>query len=674
MAVATKGHADNSDEKADQMGEESKAPRFSTGNMDASVDPRKDFYTYANGTWVRNNPVPPDKAIWRGSDELQEHNMDLLHRIAEDSAADKTAPAGSPARLVGDFYASAMDTASIERLRFAPIDDLWQRVSNIGSVDDVTKSITELHAAGVSAFFVAGSMADQKNSAIYAMYLMQGGLSLPDRDYYFKPEFAKTRDEFREHVARMFMLKGIPEAQARQWADTVMSIETEMAGASRTSTELRDAEKNYNRIDTAQLDGRYGALAPTRYLKDLGVPQSTQYVVVGQPEFFDAINALLGTRSIDDWKVYLYWHVLSSYASALHAEVEEEDFDFFGRKLRGQQQQEPRWKRSIYAIDGSIGEALGKIYVERHFDEAARHKAEQLVGDLIGAFRERLMNLQWMSEPTRQKALAKLDKFSVKIGYPDKFRDYSGLVISDDDYVGNLRRSVAFELKRQTSRVGQSVDRKEWQMTPPTVNAYYEPTQNEIVFPAGILQPPFFDPTMDDAVNYGAIGAIIGHEITHGFDDQGRLYDGDGNLNSWWTDADTKAFDAKAHAVVQEYSKQEVLPGAFVNGELTLGENIADLGGVAIAYDALQKRLAQEPSGRVSVDGLTPEQRFFIAYAQAWRYNVRDAEARRRLTMDPHAPDKVRAVIPAESDPKFDSAFPPSNGGDPQPMPRVGVW
>ncbi len=643
--------------------------------MDRSADPWQDFYTYAAGEWIRTHPVPPDKSEYGAFNELNDWNLELLRKIAEESAADKSAPAGSYNKMVGDFYTSAMDTSRINGLRFAPIDDIWQSVSQIKSKGDIARLIPELHLEGVDAFFSSGSGTDLKNSTTYAFYLGQGGISLPDRDYYLSDNFAQVRGEFREHVAKMFMLRGIPEQQARQWADTVLEIETDMAKSSRTRDELRDDEKNYNRVDPAQLGSKYGELSLDRYLKELGVP-ATQYVVVGQPEFFDFINGQLVKRSVEELKIYLYWQTIHAYASALHKDVKDENFDMFGRKLTGQLQQKPRWKEALGVINGTIGEAMGKLYVDRHFDENARNKAGELVGDILSVLRDRLQNLSWMSDATRKQALAKLDKLNVKIGCPDKFRDYTGLDIKADDFVGNIRRAVEFEVRRQAGRVGKPVDKKEWGMTPQTVNAYYSPTENEIVFPAGILQPPFFDAAMDAAVNYGSIGAVIGHEITHGFDDQGRLYDADGNLHSWWTPDDEKQFKARSDLVVQAYGAEEALPKMFINGNLTLGENIADLGGVSIAYEALQRRIAKDPAIGQAADGLTPEQRFFISYAQTWRESITNQELQMLLVTDPHSPSKYRAIIPSINHPAFGTAFPPSTDTDKaaQAKPKVGVW
>ena len=611
-----------------------RAPKFSTRYMDKRADPRKDFYRYSAGNWMKTHPVPADKSRWGSFGELYEWNLLVLKRIAERSDG---APGSPEAKLVGDFYHSAMDVKRVEGARFKPIDDLWGLADGIGSKDELVASIPKFHVGGVYPFFGPFSKPDDKNAAVYALFMYQGGLSLPDRDYYLSDSFAAIRKQYEAHVARMFTLKGVPAKEAARWARNVLGIETALAKSSRTRTELRDREKNYNRMEKPALDSKYPGLSLQSYLDGIDA-KAASYVVLGQPEFFDSLAGMVKNRELEEWRAYLRWQVLSSYAPYLHREADLEDFDFFHRKLLGQKEQEPRWKRALRVVDDMIGEALGKLYVEGHFPDEARRRAVVLVDDLRHVFEKRLASLPWMTQATRQLALAKFRVFRVKIGHPEKFRDYSSLVVHRDDFVGNVRRAKDFEFKRQVSRIGGPVDLGEWQMTPPTVNAYFDETMNEIVFPAGILQPPFFDPALDDPVNYGSIGVVIGHEITHGFDDQGRRYDANGNLKDWWTADDEKEFKKRAGAVVKAYSTQEVLPGKYVNGELTLGENIADLGGVSIAYEALERRLEEEPSKRKRVDGMTPEQRFFVSYSQVWRQTIRKQEAVRLLTIDPHSP------------------------------------
>jgi putative endopeptidase len=653
-----------------------RVPRFSIDYMDRAVKPGIDFYHFCDGSWVKANPVPPDKSRWASFTELAERNWYLIHEILDAAADPQTPlPPHSPRREVGDFFASAMNTNRIEELGLRPIADDSQRIDKINSTEDLFALLADFHNRGIGGIFGAGFGPDAKKSSIYAVELWQGGLSLPDRDYYLKDSFAEVRDKYRAHAKKMFALLGEIPADAEAHAAIVLDLETQLAKASRSRVDLRDPNKNYNKFTTPELTAKCPALAWKVYFSDRNLVEPP-YEIVGQPEFFEAVNKLVAERPLPDWKIYLHWHLLHGSASFLPRAFEDEDFAFFGKVLSGQQEQEPRWKRAAHVLDGHIGEALGQLYVEKYFPPEARARMLALVDDLKGVLRDRLQKIPWMTQPTRAKALAKFDRFTQKIGYPDKFRDYSAVEIRRDDFLGNVRRAAAFESQREIVRVGKPVDRTEWHMTPETVNAYFNPLQNEIVFPAGILQPPFFDVTMDDAVNYGAIGVVIGHEMTHSYDDEGRKYDADGNLNDWWTEADAKAFETRAQKVVDEFNAFEALPGLHVNGKLTLGENIADLGGVSIAYEALERALARKPSQRKKLDGFTPEQRFFISFAQIWRTNIREAEARRLITVDPHSPGQFRAIGPLVNLPTFYKAFRVKSG---QPMwrppeQRAEIW
>jgi putative endopeptidase len=656
------------------LGPEPSIPAFSVDYMDRSVSPAVDFYSYADGTWVKNNPVPPDKSRWGGFVQLAERNSYLIHSLLED-AASSDSPPGTPRREAGDFYFSAMDTNRLEKLRFQPIADDLAAINAVKSTDDLFRLLARLHEEGVGGIFGSGVSPDARQSTIYALDLAQGGLSLPDRDYYLEDTFASQRKAYLAHVTKMFALLGDSQTDAATNAATVMAMETEMARVSRSRVELRDPNKNYNKFTLAQLNEKAPRLCWNTYLAESGLGAAS-YAIVGQPEFFVAIDKLVQSRPLSDWKVYLRWHVLHASAPFLFHDAEIENFNFFGKVLSGQPQQEPRWKRAFRVIDGSIGEATGQLYVEKYFPPEAKLRMKDLVENLQGVFRDHLTKVDWMTDATKAKALEKFARFTKKIAYPDKFRDYSSITIRRDDYLGNVRRSALFESHRESARLGQTVDRTEWDMTPPTVNAYFNPLMNEIVFPAGILQPPFFDPSEDDAVNYGAIGVVMGHEMTHGYDDQGRKFDADGNLNDWWNKDDAREFDARAQKVINEYNAFEPLPGLHVNGKLTLGENIADLGGVNIAYDALERLLAKDPSKRKIIDGLTPEQRFFISFAQVWRTNIRDAEARRLATVDPHSPGRFRAVGPLMNFPPFFEAF-KIKPGDPMwraPELRAHIW
>lgn len=655
-------------------------PRFSVEHMDRSISPRSNFVGFASGTWVARNPVPEDKARWASFDELQQRNWSLLRAILEEAAADEGAAAGSPRRLVGDFFAAGMNVHRIEEQRWRPLRGEMDRLDGIQGPEDAARLVGVWHRRGIGVAFGSYVAPDAKDSGVYALYLSQGGLGLPDRDYYFGDGFLPQRAAYRKLITRTFQALGETAGDAEMWAGVVLDLETELARASRVRTALRDAEKNYHRKTMGELEGMAPDVDWEAYFEGLGV-RFPAYVVVGQPEFFEVLNRLGTEREPEHWMAYLRWHLVRHAAPHVHAEVAEDHFQFFGKTLQGQAQMEPRWQRVGRMIDGGfsgngLGESLGQLYVERHFPQEARERMAELVADVKEAFLARLGRLTWMSEETRAEAERKFARFTAKIGHPEKFRDESGVEVRRDDHLGNVYRAAEANARRQAGRVGQPVDRGEWRMTPPTVNAYFNPTQNEIVFPAGILQPPFFDLAMDDAVNYGAIGAVIGHEITHGYDDQGRKFDAEGNLRDWWTEADAREFQRRAEKLVEQYDAYEPVPGARVNGRLTLGENLADLGGVSIAYDALQRALARDPSKRRDIDGFTPEQRFFLAFAQVWRVNTREAELRRRLVVDPHAPPQFRAFGPLVNLPMFHAAF-GIQPGDPMwkaPEDRADVW
>jgi putative endopeptidase len=653
-----------------------RVPAFSIGYMDPSVSPAQDFYHFADGQWLKENPVPADKSRWASFSELAERNWYLIHGILDDAEANSASlPAHSPRREVGDLFAAYMDTNQIEKLGLTPIAGDLKKIDAVADTKGLFALLADFHQRGIDGMFSVGFGPDDKKSTIYALQLHQGGLSLPDRDYYLKDNFADKLKKYREHVTTMFTLLGESPTDAAAHADTVLSIETGLAKASRTRVELRDPDKNYNKFAGQEFTSTTPAIDWKVYFADRNIG-GPAYEIVGQPEFFTAVNSMVQDRPLADWKVYLRWHLLHDAATLLAAAFEQENFNFYGRVLSGQPEQEPRWKRGAHLLDGTIGEALGQLYVEKYFPPEARVRMNDLVENLKGVFHDRLEKVSWMTDATRDKALAKFTRFTQKIGYPVKFRDYSKVEIRRDDLLGNVRRAAMFESHREIARIGKRVDRTEWGMTPETVNAYFNPLLNEIVFPAGILQPPFFDLSMDDAVNYGAIGVVIGHEMTHGYDDEGRKFDADGNLHDWWTPDDAKAFEARAQLVVDEYNNFEVLPNMHVNGKLTLGENLADLGGVHIAYDALERALAKDPSKRKSIDGFTPEQRFFISFAQIWRTNIRDAEAQRLVTVDPHSPGKFRAYGPLLNVQEFYDAF-GIKAGDPiwlPPEKRAIIW
>ena len=639
---------------------EQNPPPLDPKNIDTSVKPQDDFYLYANGGWLKQNPVPPEYSRWGSLEALAEKNNDALHKIAEKAANThaeaKTAP---DVQKVGDFYASGMDEKTIETERIKPLAEKLQRIDAIKDRADLLKAIANLHTIGVGAFFEFGSGQDEKDSTREIAQAVQGGLGLPDRDYYIKTDedSKKKRAAYIEHVTKMLTLLGEPASKAADDARKIMALETSLAKASRTRVELRDPQKNYNKMSQADLQKLTADWNWADYFKEINLAEPGD-INVHQPEFFKAANAAFTNTSIDDWKTYLRWHLINAEAEDLSNDFVNEDFNFSGGVLRGTKKIKLRWKRVVASTDEALGEALGKLYVAEYFPPEAKARALEMINNLKAALADRIKTLDWMDEPTKQEALKKLAAMNVKIGYPDKWRDYSLLNIDRGPYVLNAMRAANFEVNRDLKKIGKPVDRTEWGMTPPTVNAYYNSNMNEIVFPAGILQPPFFDPKADDAVNYGGMGAVIGHEMTHGFDDQGRQFDAAGNLRDWWSPESAAKFEERSKAVVQQYSEYEPLPGAHVNGELTQGENIADIGGVKLAYAALQKALEKNPQAREQkIDGFTPEQRFFLGWAQVWRANQREQDLRLRLNTDPHSPTHYRCNGPISNMSEFAKAF-----------------
>jgi predicted metalloendopeptidase len=658
---------------------EQNPPPLDVKNMDTSVKPQDDFYLYANGGWLKRNPVPPAYARWSSFDELTEKNNEALHKIAEKAANIHVDPKTGPeVEKVGNYYASGMDEKIIEAARTKPLGDELKRIDAIKDRTDLLKAIAHLHTIAVGAFFGFGSGQDEKDSTREIAQAVQGGLGLPDRDYYIKTDedSEKKRAAYIEHVTKMLTLLGEPANEAADDAKKIMAFETSLAKGSRTRVELRDPQKNYNKMTQADLQKLTPDWNWADYFKAINLAEPGD-INVGQPEFFRAANAAFTNTSIDDWKAYLRWHLINAAAAELSNDFVNEDFNFNQGVLRGTKEIKPRWKRVVASTDGALGEALGKLYVADYFPPEAKARALEMINNLKAALTDRIKTLDWMDEPTKQQALKKLAAMNVKIGYPDKWRDYSLLKIDKGPYVLNAMRAANFEVNRDIKKIGKLVDRSEWEMTPPTVNAYYNPNMNEIVFPAGILQPPFFDPKADDAVNYGGMGAVIGHEMTHGFDDQGRQFDASGNLRDWWSPESAAKFKERSQAVVKQYSEYEPVPGLHINGELTQGENIADIGGVKLAYAALQKALDKNPqASEQKIDGFTPEQRFFLGWAQVWRANQREQDLRLRLNTDPHSPTHYRCNGAISNMPEFAKAF---NLPDACPMvrpadKRVNIW
>ena len=630
---------------------------FDLANLDRSVLPCDDFFHFAAGGWIKNNPIPPAYSRWGSFTILHNNNEDVLHTILEEASKDKNATAGSNWQKVGDFYASCVDESQVESAGLKPLNAEFKRIADVKDIVTLQAEIARLQRTGVNAVFGFGSEPDFKNSAQMIAAVGQGGLGLPDRDYYTREEEKdkKLRDAYLQHVANMFKLLGDDSATAAAEAKTVMSIETLLANASMHRVDLRDPDKVYHKMPVAKLHEIAPNVSWDSFFKEVGAPTVTE-INVGQPDFFSAVNAALTSVPLADWKTYMRWHLIHSVAPALPAKFVEENFNFYGATLEGQKEMLPRWRRCVEATDRQLGEALGQVYVQRAFPPEAKARALAMVKNLMAALHDDLSTLDWMGQATREQALKKLAAIQLKIGYPDKWRDYSGFRVDRGPYVENVRRGNDFENAYDVGKIGRPMDRGEWDMTPPTVNAYYNPLRNEIVFPAGILQPPFYDSNRDDAMNYGAMGAVIGHELTHGFDDQGSKFDAQGNLKNWWTDEDLKNFQARGDCIVKQFDGYVVEPGLNENGKLVEGESIADLGGLTISYNALQKTLEGKPAP-AAIDGFTPEQRFFLGWAQVWEGSTRPERMRVIVNTDPHPVDWFRVNGPMSNIPAFAKAF-----------------
>lgn len=626
-------------------------------NLDTSCAPCKDFYRFSNGGWLDKNPVPAAYSNWGSFSEITERNNEVLRTILEESAVRRDAPRGTALQLVGDFYASGMDSARAEMDGITPLAEEFARIEAIKNISDLQTVLTQIHLTSGNPIFAASSQQDFKNSESVIASIDQSGLTLPDRDYYLQNDerYKNIRKEYDDYMVKLFTMLGEKQAAAETNAKTVMSIETRLAKASMARVEMREPAKVYHKLTMTQLKNLVPSFGWERYFRDMGLG-NIKDMNVSQPDFMKEVNAMLKSVSLKDWKTYLRWQLIDGTAQFLSQTFVHARFKFHGSVLNGQKELQPRWKRVLQTVDGTIGDALGQMYTAKTFTPEAKARALQMVKNLQAAFRERLQSLDWMSDATRKKALEKLDSFLLKIGYTDKWKNYDGLVINNGPYVHNIMRAGQFETRRQLAKVGKPVNRTEWFMTPPTVNAYYNPTINEIVFPAGILQPPFFDPNADDAVNYGGMGAVIGHEITHGFDDQGRQFDAKGNLTDWWTKEDGEKFTKRAQVVEEQFNNYVVIDTLKLNGKFTLGENIADLGGLAIAYHAFRKTFDQKAMAQ-KIDGFTPEQRFFLAWAQMWRRNYTPANLRQRIVTDPHSASVFRANGPLSNMAEFFDAF-----------------
>jgi len=644
--------------------------------LDTSVRPQDDFYRYVNGKWINSVQIPADRARWGSFDQLAEQALDQTHDILEELVNSHDLKDAEQIKLA-ELYRSFMDEGTVERLGLKPLEVEFARIDAIKSKNEIPGLIAHLNRISVTAPYGPTIHQDAKDPTTVVFDIGQGGLGMPDRDYYLldDPKLTHARDEYVAHITRMMQWSG--DKAAADDARRILELETRLAKIQWTRVENRNPIKVYNKIPLAQINSLAPGYGWKGYLADAGLPRSIDYVIVRQPTYITGFNQALRETPLSVWKIYFRWHLLSDYSPFLSKQYADEHFQYYGRTLRGIQQQEERWKRGVHVVENSMGEALGKIYVARYFPPEAKTRMDQLVRNMLAAYRADIQTLDWMGAETKQKAQQKLSKITTKIAYPATWRDYSALKVDSADPVGNVERATMFEYERNIHKLGKPVDKNEWRMTPQTVNAYYSPERNEIVFPAAILQPPFFDAKAEDAVNYGGIGAVIGHEISHGFDDQGSQYDGDGRLleaPGWFTQADLDHFKTRTQALVEQYSAYTPIVGFHLNGQLTLGENIGDNSGMAIAYKAYQ--LSLEGKSAPVMDGLTGDQRFYVGWAQVWRGSTRESELLNRIKTDPHSPTDVRGSQPERNQASFYAAFDIKPGDKMylSPDQRVTLW
>jgi putative endopeptidase len=668
--------ASNATAQTASPGEPSKA-RLTTldvGAMDSGTAACTDFYQYANGGWLTAHPIPSDRPRWGTFDELFQRNQNDLREILERLAADRSSAEGSEERKLGDFYASCMDEAAIETKGLSPIEPELARIEAVRNAAGLRAEIGRLQSQGVGVVFAFGSEEDRKNSSQVIAAALQGGLGLPDRDYYLKKDAksVELRKKYLTHVAKMLELAGAKPAKAAADAKAIAALETQLAQASMDNVEIRDPDKTHHPMSLDAFSKTNPGLEWAAFFRDQNLPADVS-INVWQPDFFRAADKLLKSVPLATWKAYLRWHLLNAAAYALPKRFVDENFAFNGTILSGTPQIQPRWKRCVNATDGAMGMALGKLYVKEHFPPEAKRRADELVQNLLAALKDDIKTLSWMSEPTKQAALKKVEAFGTKIGYPDKWRDYSTLQVSRASYAGNAIAGTAFEVRRDFNKIGKPVDKSDWGMTPPEVNAYNNSAKNEIVFPAGILQPPFFYPDGDDAINYGAIGAVIGHEIIHGFDNSGRKFDAQGNQVDWWTAEDAKKFDEGASCIIKQFDGFVVDADVHEKGALVQGESIADLGGMTIAYRAYKKSLEGKPAP-ASIDGLTGDQRFFVANGRIWAANHRPEFAQLMAKTNEHPLGKFRSIGSVSNMPEFAQVFGCEAGSPMVHEPRCQIW
>ena len=647
-------------------------PAIELSNMDTTVNPADDFFRYANNNWLKNHPIPEEYSRYGAFTEIDERTELLIQDIINEVSQDTNAVQGSVAQKIRDFYNAGMDSLAIDERGYSELQPYFDMIETLDDKDNLAELVGKLHSDGIGGFFYAGGSTDPKNAEMVIMHLYQGGLSLTDRDDYLTPETKEMRDKYVEHVAKMFQLTGTDSIEAAKKAQGILKLETLLAKNSLSRVEMRDPDRMYNKRSRVELQKSTPNFNWDEYFKAAGAPEFDS-LNVGMPDFIGQLNKVILNTDLNTIKDYLRWKVIHGSASMLSSDLDAENFSFYGNYLYGQEVQQPRWRRILNATSGCLGEAVGQLYVEKHFPAEAKERMLNLVGNLRTALGERIKNVEWMSDETKAKALHKLDCFNVKIGYPDKWKDYSKYEVTPESYFQNYHRFIRFENERDMAKIGKPVDKEEWFMTPQTVNAYYSPEMNEIVFPAAILQPPFFNMDADDAVNYGGIGVVIGHEMTHGFDDQGRKYDEKGNLNNWWTEEDAAKFSERTKQLVKLFDGYQV-QGYPINGELTLGENIADLGGLNIAWDAYQ--MTEEAKANQSLDGFTPAQRFFISFSTIWRNNSRDKFVERQVKTDVHSPAEARVNRALGSVSHFYEAFDvqPENNMYIAPEERANIW
>ncbi|RDK88675.1 M13 family metallopeptidase [Marinirhabdus gelatinilytica] len=647
-------------------------------NMDTTVSPKKDFYNYVNGNWMKNTEIPDDQVRWGGFGVLRKStDKDVLKILNDAKESGKYGPETDQAKALA-IFSSELDTVARNEAGIKPLQPALDAIAGIETVEDFQKVMTTRATEISQPFFGIAAFSNPSNSAMNSAYLTPGGLGLPDRDYYTNtdPKSIEIRDKYVDHITRMLQYLGDTEEEARKQAETILAFETKLAEPRLDKVASRDFRNFNNPRSMEQVQNMVPAIQWQEALKDLGVTKTVDTLIVMQPKYMETVQNTLSQKNIDTWKTVMRWQTLNSAAGALSTEIERANWEFYSQYLSGAKKQKPADERALRTVNGSVGEAVGQLYVDEKFPPEAKEKAETMIANVIEAYQDRIMNLDWMSEETKNKAVEKLNKFTVKIGYPDKWEDYSSMdVKAENSYYENMMAVSEWQFKDNLDKINEPVDRTEWGMSPQTVNAYFNPFNNEIVFPAAILQPPFYDYKADEAVNYGGIGAVIGHEISHAFDDSGARFDGDGNLVNWWTDEDLEKFTQRGNALAEQYDKVEVLDSVFINGKFTLGENIGDLGGLLGAYDGLQK--FYEENGRPGkIDGFTPEQRFFMSWATVWRTKQRDEALRTQIKTDPHSPGMYRATEPLKNIDAFYEAF-DIKEGDPMyvaPEDRVRIW